>query len=802
VTPNLLSQAHARQQEAVAELGQRALAGISMPELMNRAAAAVAKAFEVEYCEVLELLPGGRAVGRVAGVGWQDGLAGGEPIRISRESQAGYTLTSDQPIVVEDLRTETRFTGATLGGDHGVISGISVVIAGEKGPWGVLAAHTTRRRVFTRDDVHFFQSVANVIAGATQRRRVEERLEQSHHQLQSILDSMFVFVGLLSLDGVVLEINRAPLQASALEREDVIGRPLPDVYWWCFSSTVQDRLRAALRRAAQGEVVRYDEIVRVGNARRMTIDVTFGPLRDAQGKTVQIVASAVDITERKLAEEQLVQQAALLDKARDAILVRDLHHRVTYWNKGAERLYGWTSSEAMGGRVEQLLRIDPGRFREADEAVRRNGEWNGEIQTVARSGAKLTLDSSWTMVRDAEDRPKSILTIDTDVTERKQLEHQYLRAQRLESLGTLAGGIAHDLNNVLTPIMMSIELLTMDETDKDRLEVLATIRSSAKRGANMVKQVLSFARGVEGRHLDVQVAQLVHDVAKIANDTFLKSIQVCTSIPADLRTLSGDPTQLEQVLLNLCVNARDAMPEGGSLTLSAENVLLDESQALLNPEARAGAYVAILVEDDGIGMTQDIIDKIFDPFFTTKELGKGTGLGLSTSLGIVKSHGGFIRVRSELGKGTTFSVYLPAQVESQSGVEVVVEAPELPLGHGELVLVVDDEAALRQVTRRTLERFGYRSIAAPDGAGALAMYASQQDAVAVVLMDMMMPAMDGSAIIHGLMKIRPEVRIIAASGLSANGPVARAAGAKHFLPKPYTTPTLLRVLRRVLHDQT
>jgi PAS domain S-box-containing protein len=799
-----LSQAHARQQEAVAELGQRALAGISLPELMNRAAAAVAKAFGVEFCEVLELLPGAGAVGRVAGVGWQDdGLPGREAIGIGRESQAGYTLTSDQPIVVEDLRTETRFTGATLLGDHGVISGISVVIAGEQGPWGVLAAHTTRRRVFTRDDVHFFQSVANVIAGATQRRRVEERLEQSHHQLQSILDSLFVFVGLLSLDGVVLEINRAPLEASALERADVIGRPLADVYWWCFSSTVQDRLRAALGRAAQGEVVRYDEIVRVAHGRRMAIDVTFGPLRDAHGKTVQIVGSAVDITERKLAEQQLVQQAALLDKARDAILVRDLDHRVTYWNKGAERLYGWTSAEAMGGRVEQLLRIDPGTFREADEAVRHNGAWNGEIQTIAKSGAELTLDSSWTMVRDGDDRPKSILTIDTDVTERKRLEHQYLRAQRLESLGTLAGGIAHDLNNVLTPIMMSIELLTMDETNKDRLEVLATIRSSAKRGANMIKQVLSFARGVEGRQLDVQVAPLLRDVAKIANDTFLKSIQVCTVIPADLWTVSGDPTQLEQVLLNLCVNARDAMPEGGSLALSAENVILDEYAALLNPEAKAGAYVTILVEDDGMGMPQDIVDKIFDPFFTTKELGKGTGLGLSTSLGIVKSHGGFIRVHSDLGKGTRFSVYLPAQVESQSGVEVVAEAAELlPLGHGELVLVVDDEAALRQVTRRTLEKFGYRAIGAADGAAALAMYASQQDAIAVVLMDMMMPAMDGSAIIHGLLRIQPEVRIIAASGLSANGPVARAAGAKHFLPKPYTTPTLLKTLRRVLQDQT
>jgi PAS domain S-box-containing protein len=634
----------------------------------------------------------------------------------------------------------------------------------------------------------------------THTRQQDAIAEQSHHRLQSILDSMFVFVGLFSLDGAVLEINRAPLEAGALERVDVLGRLLPETYWWCYSPAVQDRLRAALGRAARGEVVRYDEIVRVANDQRITIDVTFGPLRDAEGRTVQIVGSAVDITERNLAEQQLAQQAALLDKARDAILVRDLEHRVTYWNKGAERLYGWTSADATGVRVDQLLQIDAATFRQAEQAVRRNGEWNGEIETVAKSGVKLTLDSSWTMVRDTEDRPKSILTIDTDVTERKRFEHQYLRAQRLESLGTLAGGIAHDLNNVLTPIMMSIELLTMDETNKDRLEVLATIRSSARRGANMVKQVLSFARGVEGRHLDVQVTHLLREVAKIANDTFLKSIQVSTIIPDDLRTVSGDPTQLEQVLLNLCVNARDAMPEGGSLTLSAENIILDEHDALLNPEERAGAYVILFVEDNGIGMPQHIIDKIFDPFFTTKELGKGTGLGLSTSLGIVKSHGGFIRVRSEPGEGTTFAVYLPALADFQSAAEIL-EEPELPRGHGELILVVDDEAALRQVTRRTLERFGYRAIGASDGAGALAMYASQRETIAVVLTDMMMPAMDGSAIIQGLMKIRADVRIIAASGLSANGVVARGAGAKHFLPKPYTTQTLLKALRRVLQDQ-
>jgi CheY-like chemotaxis protein len=274
---------------------------------------------------------------------------------------------------------------------------------------------------------------------------------------------------------------------------------------------------------------------------------------------------------------------------------------------------------------------------------------------------------------------------------------------------------------------------------------------------------------------------------------------VRSKIPHDLWTVTGDPTQLHQVLLNLSVNARDAMPNGGTLTFSAESLTLDGHYAGMNLEAKAGPYVLLQVEDSGTGMPPAVMEKIFDPFFTTKEVGKGTGLGLSTSLAIVKSHGGFMRAYSEMGKGTTFRVYLPAQTESSAAAEAEI-ATELPRGHGELILVVDDEPSVRLITQQTLQAFGYRVVLASDGAEAVAIYARQSSEIAAVLTDMMMPVMDGPATIQVLHKLNPRVRIIAASGLSSNDPAAHLAslGVKNFLPKPYTAETLLKALQEVL----
>ncbi|MBN8420368.1 MAG: response regulator [Verrucomicrobia bacterium] len=496
------------------------------------------------------------------------------------------------------------------------------------------------------------------------------------------------------------------------------------------------------------------------------------------------------------------ERASLLDLSRDAILVCGLDHRVTYWNKSAERLYGWAAAEAVGRLVTEIKDHGTDVFLHAFEKVIQTGEWDGELQQVAKDGRKLTVEGRWTLLRDAAGQPRSILVINTDITESKEVEKQLLRAQRMESLGTLAGGIAHDLNNALTPIMMSIELLKLHEQDALRMGVLATIENSARRGADMVRQVLSFSRGVEGQRVEIQAGHLLKGIEKIASETFHKNIRVSSDVPANLWRVLGDPTQIHQMLLNLCVNARDAMLNGGVLNLSASNQLLDGQCAAMIPGAKPGPYLLIELEDTGTGMPPDVMDRIFEPFFTTKELGKGTGLGLSSALAIIKSHQGFIRASSELHKGSKFQVYLPAQMAEGSSPPPPVQT-EIPHGNGELVLLIDDEEPVRHITGQTLESFGYRVLPAVDGVEASTLYAAHKEQVAVVLTDMMMPVMDGPATIQVLLRMNPNVRIIAASGLSVKDMVAKAtsAGVTDFIPKPYTAETLLRMLHKVLNTQ-
>ena len=513
-----------------------------------------------------------------------------------------------------------------------------------------------------------------------------------------------------------------------------------------------------------------------------------------------IAAYFRDTTERRRREDQLRMQAALINRTQDAILVSDLELRVGFWNDSAERLSGWPRSEALGQRFTELLQHDADDIQAAIEYTLKRGHWSGELTQVARDGKRIIIDSRWMLLKSEDGTPESILVINSDVTERKKLEQQYLRAQRMESIGTLAGGIAHDLNNVLAPIIMSIDYLRLI-TNEEAQDTLDLIGNSAKRGAEMVGQVLSFARGVDSARVDVQLKHISLDNQRLITETFTKTIKISVDMEPDLALLKGDPTQLHQVLLNLCVNARDALPDGGSLTIKASNITFDSHYAAMNIEAREGPYLFIEVEDNGVGIPRNIIDKIFDPFFTTKEVGKGTGLGLATSLAIVKSHGGFIRAYSDAGIGTRMRIYIPAH---RSGVNPFMDLSEttLPRGVGEMVLVVDDEASIRQITRQTLEAFGYRVMLATDGSEAVSIYAQRMHEIDVVLTDMMMPVMDGVATVMVLRRLNPNVRIIAASGITANGRVARAfdAGIRHFLPKPYTAETLLKALRQILAE--
>jgi PAS domain S-box-containing protein len=502
--------------------------------------------------------------------------------------------------------------------------------------------------------------------------------------------------------------------------------------------------------------------------------------------------------ERKQAEQKIREQAALLDITTDAILVRDRENKILFWNKGAEQMYGWKADDVLGKNANNLLyKETSSQLEVALKTVLEIGEWQGELHQVTKDGKKIIVESCWTLVRDEVKQPKSILTVNTDITQKKQLEAQFLRAQRLESIGTLASGIAHDLNNVLTPILMTAQLLETQIHDERSKRLLPILVTNAKRGANLVKQVLSFARGLEGKFTILQIKHLISEIKQIAKQTFPKSIEIYTSLPQYLGTVFGDATQLHQVLMNLCVNARDAMPDGGTLSISAENLFIDQNHAKMNLDAQVGSYIVITVADTGTGIPPEILDRIFEPFFTTKEIGKGTGLGLSTVIGIIKSHGGFVKVYSEVGRGTQFKVYLPeAEVDQITPVEDL----ELPTGKGELILVVDDEAAIRDITKTSLETYNYRTLTASDGIEAIALYAEHRQEISVVLTDMMMPSMDGATTIRTLRKIEPHVKIVAVSGLVSNDKLAQVAsiGVKTFLPKPYTTKELLTTLHEVL----
>lgn len=384
---------------------------------------------------------------------------------------------------------------------------------------------------------------------------------------------------------------------------------------------------------------------------------------------LRMIGIHIDITERKLAEQKIAEQAALLDVATDAIFVTTVDHRILFWNKGAEHLYGWQAAEVLEQDATHFL-YSPDEFKdllEIQRALAAEGEWQGELRQTTKDDKRILVQSRWTLVQNRREQPKFILIVNTDITEKKQLEAQFLRAQRLESLGTLASGIAHDLNNILTPILAIAKLLPLKRPDLDERsqQMLKTLESSAQCGADLVKQILLFVRGSEGNRVTLQPGHLVLDIEQIIQQTFPKSIDIHTTIAPDLWPVAADATQLHQVLMNLCVNARDAMPHGGTLNISVENSHVDEQYARMHLDAKAGSYIQITVADTGTGIAPDIINRIFDPFFTTKEVGKGTGLGLSAVLGITRSHGGFIDVHSEIGQGSQFRIYLPVNPATQ-----------------------------------------------------------------------------------------------------------------------------------------
>jgi PAS domain S-box-containing protein len=632
----------------------------------------------------------------------------------------------------------------------------------------------------------------------TERKRAEDALRHSEERLRLITN--LVPLGIFAKDAAGRHIfaNPALAELAGLSVEEILGKDDFDM--------VPDRAQAEVYRAHDLAVIQSGSKMVISEESRtdfsgrtrllQTIKI---PYTVPQTGEPAVLGVCTDITERKRTEARFRR---LVDSNVQGVFFWNTNGEITGANDAFLRMVGYTRDDLDAGRIRWADMTPPELFEQDRRALKELATTGVcdpfEKELIRRDGSRVPIFVGPAMF---EDNHEEGFCFVLDLSERKKLEQQFLRAQRVQSIGSLAGGVAHDLNNILAPIMLSVSLLNSEcDTPKSRA-ILKMVADSAQRGADIVGQLLSFARGLEGRRTEVQLKLLFTELESIIKDTFPKDIQLRFLVANDIWTLFGDPTQVHQILLNLCVNARDAMPDGGSLIINAENHFLDEHDERMDEQAKAGRYVCITVTDSGTGIPPDIIDKIFEPFFTTKELNHGTGLGLSTVIAIVKQHKGIANVYSEPGKGTTFKVYLPAMETFSEGQPNQTREMILPRGNGQTILVVDDETSILAITGQTLEHFGYRVLNAHDGAEAVTIYTEKKNEIAVVLTDMMMPIMDGTSLISVLLGINPAVKIVRCSGFSNDaGNSFPEAEVTHFLTKPYTAEALIKTIRAVLEE--
>lgn len=499
-----------------------------------------------------------------------------------------------------------------------------------------------------------------------------------------------------------------------------------------------------------------------------------------------------DITERKEAETRLREQAAIIDQSPVAVIVADLSHRVTYCNRAALELYGRPREEVLGHTAEEVFGGETAQQIAAGRAATyATGHWSGRVSFVTSDGQLRVAEFHMGLLTDGEGRPQARLSLAVDITEKARLEEQFLRSQRMENLGQLAAGIAHDLNNILSPVLMAAPLLRLHTTRSEDRRILDAVEKSAERGGALVKQILAFARGAGSERLLLQPKHILREVGELMTDTFPKNIRLEIDIPSDLWTMHANPTQLHQIVLNLCINARDAMPAGGTLTLRARN----------DPAPPPG--IVIEVGDTGVGIPSENRGRIFEPFFTTKGEHGGTGLGLATVRGIIAGHQGRIDLESSPGFGSTFRVWLPA-----SGDEIATTGlrgsrrPFSIRGNGELILVVDDDPGISEIVAQILVKSGFRVLAAHDGAEMLDRHLGRLPEAALALLDIDLPGQDGLSFGRILQRIHPEQRVLFMTGYGGTPGGARLVPPPGcpVLKKPFTGDELLGAVQTALAD--
>ena len=637
-----------------------------------------------------------------------------------------------------------------------------------------------------------------VVRDTTERKKAEEALRSSEERFRLLWNQSVDGIRLTDADGMVLMANPAYCRLMRLPPVAIQGQPMCDVYL----AEKRAEILAAHRANFAGRSVkpRVETQVTLWNGETPWLDVS-NSFMEHTGTEPLLLALFRDITERKRAELALFTEKTLSDTIINALpgifYMFDAQGKLTRWNVEFARVLGGSPSELPTHRLLGCIANDE--LEKASEAVNRaytEGQMSVEAKIKTQQGIRM-----YHFVARRLQIGDEMFLVGTgyDITEQKQMQTQLLRAQRQQTIGTLASGVAHDLNNILSPLLAGLPILREEITKRDVRQLVDLMENSIHRGADIVKQLLIFGRGGQAQRLPLNPVRQIEEVAKIINETFPKNLRLETSWPTSPWSISADPTQIYQVLLNLAINARDAMPGGGTITIAAENATLDQQQARISPRAAPGDYVLLRVRDTGDGMEPEVLDRIFEPFFTTKEIGKGTGLGLAVVIGAVENHGGFVNVQSKVGEGTEFKVYLPALpgLTESRGTDA---RPAQPRGNGELILLVDDEPAILKVTAKILEKNGYRTFAASGGAEALQFYSENAQAIKAVVSDLSMPAMDGLGLAAALMNSHPNAKIIIATGLgdTLDSKKLDAFGIKMLLKKPYTSEAILTALHDIL----
>jgi PAS domain S-box-containing protein len=676
-------------------------------------------------------------------------------------------------------------------GQRQLLAAQTLVIRGESRVYDIL-------KVPMRDRGGRIWGVLDIAQDITARRETEAALRSSQRHLQFLIQYAPASLAMFDRNLRLLYMSQRWLQDYLPIGGRPVGRTLSELF-----PGLSGHWRQVHERLLAGEVLssEADAFVRSDGKTRW-VRWEARPWYQDDGSAGGIVIFSEDITERRDAERSRRLLSAALSVAANAVVISDPRGVIEWMNPAFIKLSGYSEAEALGKTFRELVHSgvhDSAFYSKMWSTIQSGQPWQGEITNRRKDGSLCCELMSITPLRDADGHISHYIAIKQDLSEQKRLESLVLRTQRLESVGRLAGGLAHDLNNLLTPMLMAPPMLRLFVRDPVALESLDSIEACAQRSANIIRQLLTFSRGQPVEKAPVQLRLLLREMGRLVQEAFPKNITLQQHIPHDLPTVQGDATQLQQVLMNLCVNARDAMPDGGTLALSLQVVTVDDELAKVHG-VEPGAFLALEVADTGIGIPEQNLEKIFDPFFTTKDLEEGTGLGLSTTLGIVQGHHGFIEVDSAVGRGARFRVYLPVH-EPWPVLSTPAILQSLPRGKEELILVVDDEALARRVICRILERHGYRTLEASEGEEALRICRAQRASLRVVITDLMMPHRDGIEFLRDLEKepkTEPLIQVIVITGYLANPAALQNVYRTKYatLTKPFSADSLLHAVAR------